>query len=145
MTEFVSFTLRICGAGLILLGLLHLPISRYLKWREEAARMSELNATVFHVHTFFIVLVLFLTGLPALLDPGIFLESSRAARWGCWSLALFWAIRLVMQWTIYKPRWWKDKPFERAMHWFFSLVWLLLTALFVSCAAIQEGWLARNG
>ena len=140
MIEFLTTALRLAGAGLILLGLLHLQISKYLNWKEDAARMSELNATIFHVHTFFIVLVLFLMGGPALLDPGVFLEPSRAAKWGCWSLALFWAFRAVMQWTTYRPKWWKGKPFETAMHWFFSIIWILLTALFATCAAAQHGW-----
>lgn len=141
MIDFLAIVLRICGAGLILLGLLHVPISKHLNWREDAARMSELNAMVFHVHTFFIVLVLFIMGVPALVDPMAFLEPSRAAKWGCWSLVLFWVLRLVFQWTAYKPAWWKGKRFETSMHWFFSCIWLLLIALFAACAAVQHGWI----
>ena len=141
MIDQLAILLRLCGAGLIVLGLLHLPIARHLKWREDAARMSELNATVFHVHTFFLVLVLLMMGLPALVDPLTFLEPSRAAKWGCWSLVVFWTLRLIFQWTVYKPAWWKGKRFETRMHWFFSFVWLLLVALFGACAAVQQGWI----
>lgn len=141
MTDLLAILLRVCGAGLILLGLLHVPIAKRLNWKEDAQRMTELNRMVFHVHTFFIVLVLFMMGLPALLDPMAFLEPSRAATWVCWSLAVFWSIRLVLQWTAYKPAWWKGKAFETSMHWFFSFVWLLLSVLFALCAALQHGWI----
>lgn len=126
---------------MILLGLLHIPISKHLNWREDASKMSRMNATVFHVHTFFIVLLEFIIGLPALIDPMAFLEPTRAGKWGCISLTVMWAIRSVFQWTAYKPKWWKDKPFETTMHWFFSFVWIFLTALFAACTAVQYGWL----
>ena len=141
MIEFLPILLRIAGAGLIGLAFLHLPIARYLKWHEEAARMSELNATVFHVHTFFVCVVLVAMGLPALIDPAIFLTPTRAAGWGTWSLTVFWSLRFVFQWTTYRPEWWKGKPFENSMHWFFSFVWLYLVFVFGACAFIQQGWL----
>ena len=141
MIDLITILLRVSGAGLILLALLHVPIARRLNWREEAARMSELNQAVFHVHAFFIVLLLLIMGLPALLQPAVFIEPTAAGRWICWSLTIFWALRFIAQWTVYKPAWWKGKTFETTMHWFFSFVWLLLTALFGACAALQEGWL----
>lgn len=141
MIDFLAIVLRIAGGGLILLGLLHGSISKRLNWKEEAARMSELNAAVFHVHTFFIVLVLFIMGMPALVDPMVFLEPSRAAKWGCWALTLFWGLRLAFQWTWYRPAWWKGKGFETTMHWVFTFIWLLLTALFAACAGVQQGWI----
>ena len=141
MIELFPLLLRLAGAGLLALALLHVPIARRLKWREEAARMSELNAAVFHVHTFFICGVLVAMGLPALLDPPVFLEPSRAARWGCWSLTVFWGLRLACQWGVYRPVWWRGRPFETAMHWFFTGVWTFLALLFGACACVQEGWL----
>ena len=40
MREILPILLRITGAGLILLAILHVPIGRKLMWREQAARMS---------------------------------------------------------------------------------------------------------
>ena len=64
MKDALTILLRVAGAGLILLAGLHLPIGRHLKWREEAARLSPVNASIFHVHTFFICFVLVMMGLP---------------------------------------------------------------------------------
>ena len=72
MTEALVPCLRVAGAGLILLALLHATIGRRLKWREEVARMSPLNAAVFHVRAFFVCLVLVGIGLPSLVEPGVF-------------------------------------------------------------------------
>ena len=66
------------GAGLILLAILHIPIGRHLKWREDVAQLTPVNASIFHVHNFFICVVLVMMGLPCLFDPMTFLEKSRA-------------------------------------------------------------------
>lgn len=141
MIPALEILLRIAGAGLIALAFLHVPIARRLRWREEAALMSELNAAVFHAHTFFVCLVLFGMGLPALVEPSVFTTPSRAALWGCGFLAIFWTLRLVAQWSHYRPSWWRGKPFETAMHWLFTGVWLFLAGLFGTCTALQAGWI----
>ncbi len=82
MIEILSFLLRFAGLGLILLAFLHIPMTTRLKWKEDAALMSQLNEAVFHVHTFFICMTVIAMGLPCLLDPGVLLEKSRAALWG---------------------------------------------------------------
>lgn len=133
--------LRVAGAGLLVLAFLHLPIARRLRWREEAARMSDLNAVVFHVHAFFVVLVLIMMGLPALVEPTVYLDPTRPGLWACTMIAFFWTCRLIAQWSVYRPSWWKGLPFETAMHWFFTFVWLFLALLFSACAARQAGWL----
>ena len=58
MMETLTILLRIAGAGLILLAALHVPIGRHLKWREDGARLSPVNASSFRVHTFFFCFVL---------------------------------------------------------------------------------------
>jgi hypothetical protein len=141
MIDLLPILLRIAGTGLILLAFLHIPIARYLNWRGEAARMSELNATVFHVHTLFLCLVLVGMGLPALIEPSVFLTPTAAGRWGTWSLTVFWLIRLIFQWTTYRPAWWKGKRFETSMHWFFTVVWSYLASVFGCCAFAQHGWI----
>ncbi|MCB1132483.1 MAG: hypothetical protein KDN05_15255 [Verrucomicrobiae bacterium] len=132
--------IHLAGAGLLALALLHLPIARRLRWREEAARMSEVNASIFHVHTFFLVLILIAMGLPALLEPSVFLERTRAGLWATSSITVFWLCRLVAQWTVYRQRWWKGRPLETTVHWVFTCVWLALVLLFGACAMRQFGF-----
>ena len=141
MTEALPLLLRIAGAGLILLALLHVPMGRKLQWREEAARMSDTNATIFHVHTFFICVVLAMMGLPSLLDPAVWMERSRAAAWASWSACGFWLLRLYCQWFVYGSNLWRGKRLETFMHFGFTVVWIFLVVVFGACGARQAGWL----
>ncbi len=140
MRELLTTLLRIAGAGLILLVIVHHPIGRHLKWREDAERLSPVNASIFRVHTFFICLVLVMMGLPCLFDPRVFLEPTRAGKWLAWSFSAFWAIRLYVQWFVYQADLWRGKRVETFVHLCFTLVWTALTALFAACALWQAGW-----
>lgn len=141
MTETLTILLRIAGAGLILLAILHIPIGRHLKWQEDAARLAPVNTSIFHVHTFFICLVLVLMGLPCLLDPRVFLEPSRAAAWLSWTFAVFWSTRLYVQWFVYQADLWRGKRMETFIHWWFTVVWTSLAGLFITCGLWQSGWI----
>jgi hypothetical protein len=141
MTELLSPILRIAGAGLIALALLHAPIARRLRWREEVARMSPVNADIFRVHNFFLCLVLVAMGLPCLFEPSLLVDRSRAGAWAAWMLSAFWAARLYCQWFVYRRELWRGKKFETTIHWIFTFMWLGLTTLFTLCAARQSGWI----
>ena len=144
MMEILTVWLRIAGAGLVLLAILHVPIGRQLKWSEDATRLTPVNASIFHVHTFFICLVLVMMGLPSLLEPRIFLDPSRAGAWLTWSISAFWAIRLYFQWFFYQADLWRGKRVETVVHWWFTFVWAGLAALFATCGMWQVGWLVSR-
>ena len=141
MIETLYLLLRVAGAGLVLLAVLHVPIGRHLKWREDAVRLSAVNAAIFRVHAFFICFVLVMMGLPCLLEPSVFLEKSRAGAWMAWSFATFWTIRLFFQWFVYPWELWRGKKMETIVHGWFTIVWASLAALFFACGAWQVGWL----
>lgn len=141
MMEILSMLLRIAGAMLIALAVLHVPIGRRLKWREESARLSPANAAIFQVHTFFICFVLVMMGLPCLLEPSVLLEKTRAGAWLAWLLAAFWATRLFIQWFVIPKQLWTGKRLETIAHLCFSIVWFALSALFTACGLWQIGWL----
>ena len=141
MIEILTLLLRTAGAGLILLAVSHLPIGRHLKWVEDAEKLSPVNRSVFHVHTFFICVVLVMMGLPCLLEPRIFLESSGAGAWLAWSISAFWALRLYFQWFVYQADLWRGKRMETAVHWCFTSLWAGLAALFAACGMCQAGWI----
>ena len=141
MKEALPILLRIAGVGLLLLAVLHVPIGRHLQWREDAARLTPVNESIFHVHAFFICLVLVMMALPCLCDPAVFLEKSRAGAWLAWSFAAFWTTRLYFQWFVYRADLWRGKRTETWMHGWFTLVWTALAALFAACGSVQAGWL----
>jgi hypothetical protein len=140
MIDVLTTLLRIAGIGLIALALLHFPMATKLGWREDAARLSPMNASVFHVHTFFVCLVLVMMGLPCVIQPEVFLVPSKAGAWVTWSIALFWALRLYCQFFVYRADLWRGKRMETTMHWIFTAIWSSLTVLFTACGLIQSGW-----
>ncbi len=141
MIETLTILLRIAGVGLILLAGLHVPMGNHLKWRAETARLSPANQSIFHGHTFFICLGLVMMGLPCLLEPSIFLVNSRAGTWLAWLLSAFWAIRLFYQWFVYPWSLWRGKTIETVAHFWFTVIWFSLAALFAICGMWQSGWL----
>jgi hypothetical protein len=141
MIELLSLGLRAAGVGLILLSLIHIPIARELRWKEEAKQMSSVNENIFHVHTFFICLGLGLMGLPCLVAPSIFLMPSLAGEWLSWSLSFFWFVRLYFQWFVYPFALWLGRLRETLIHCLFTLIWIGLAWLFALCGCVQRGWL----
>lgn len=141
MIETLNILLRIAGAGLILLAGSHVLIGQRLKWREESARMSPANASIFHAHTFFICLGLVMLGLPCLLEPSIFLVHSRAGAWLGWSYSAFWIFRLGYQWLVFPWCLWRGKRMETLAHFGFTIIWISLAILFAACGIWQAGWL----
>lgn len=136
MTE-LEILLRVAGAGMLLLAFLHIPIGRSLKWREDGKKLSPANEQIFHVHTFFICLVIVLMALPCLLEPSVFLVKSRAGLWLSASLCLFWLVRLFFQFFVYRADLWRGKRLETFVHWWFGLVWAALAGVFGAATFFQ--------
>jgi hypothetical protein len=126
-----EYHLRIAGALQILLALLHLAFPKRFHWKEELAGLSLLNRQMFHVHTFFICLVLVLFGALSLLAPESLLEPSRLARLVLGGIATFWGIRLICQWFVYDRALWRGQAFNTVMHGVFTVLWLYLTAVYL--------------
>lgn len=137
MIELLNLLLRVAGIGLIVLCFAHIPIGRTLKWQEEGRKLSPVNEQVFHVHTIFLCLTIFLMGLPCLFAPHVFTGKSDAGIWITGSFALFWAARFYFQFFVYRSDLWRGKRLETFVHFLFALIWFSLTALFGVCFAIQ--------
>ena len=76
------------------------------------------------------------------LFPAVRGACPHAGAWLAWSFAGFWAIRLYVQWFVYQADLWRGKRMETFMHWWFTLVWTALAALFAACGSWQMGWFA---
>jgi hypothetical protein len=140
LKDVLTILLRVAGTSLIVLAGLHFPIARHLKWREDAARLSPVNASIFRVHSFFICFILLMMGLPCVLEPAIFLETSPAGAWLAWSFSAFWFARLFVQWFVFPRALWRGKPKETIVHAWMTVAWFLLAALFTVCALWQRAW-----
>lgn len=122
--------LRIVGALQIALSLLHFEFARRFHWREEAARMSLLNRQVFHVHTFFVCVVLVLFGALSLLAPDALLGPGRLPPLVLGGIAAFWLLRLLCQWFVYDASLWRGQPLRTVVHVVFTLLWLYFVAVY---------------
>ena len=119
-------------AGIFLLGLfvLNFFIPARFNWAEELPRLSLINRRIFQVHAVFIALILLLSGLLLVLLPHELIQPTPLARAVVGGLAVFWGLRLWMQWFMYDSELWRGKPFETAMQFAFSGLWVFLTATF---------------
>jgi hypothetical protein len=121
--------LKLIGVLLIALSLLHLSFPRQFNWTKELSSLSLMNREMMYVHTFFIALVIFLSGMLCLTSA----EEIAGTMFGkkiALGLAIFWGIRLIVQFFGYSSALWKGKRFETAMHVIFSVLWLYLSVVF---------------
>jgi len=122
--------LRLAGALQIILALLHLAFPRRFQWAEELARLSPLNRQIFHVHTFFICVVLVMIGALSLLAPAALAEPTALSRLVLPGFATFWGLRLYCQWFVYDQALWRGQPFNTAVHVACTVLWSYLTAVY---------------
>lgn len=121
--------LKIIGVLLIALAVIHIVFPRYFNWEKELSSMSLINRQMMTVHTFFIALLVFLMGLLCLTSSGELIDTNLGKRIS-FGLAIFWSLRLVIQFFGYSSELWKGKNFETAVHILFILLWTYLSFIF---------------
>lgn len=125
----MAIHLKIIGILLMALALLHLIFPRYFNWKKELPALSLINRQMMVVHTFFIALMVFLMGLLCLTSADELIETSLGKKVAL-GLAVFWSIRLLIQFFGYSADLWKGKTFETLVHILFSLLWAYLSIVF---------------
>lgn len=134
----LSFLLRVGGASLVLLALLHIVLWRSLHWDRESERLSPLNARVFAVHAFFVALVLMGLGLLSLLRPELLLLPGELQRLILVAIVVFWFARLCLQSLVFDrvmtPGWTRSWFVRVGAH----LLWAAYLALYG--AALLRQW-----
>ena len=124
--------LRIIGLFLAVLAVMNLFIPGRFHWREEMASLSLLNRQVVIAHTAFIILILVLSSVLLLTCSDLLLDGTRLSRAVLAGLTIFWGMRMLAQWFFYSPAVWRGNSFNTAMHCFFSVTWVYMTATFAS-------------
>lgn len=123
--------LKAVGLLLILLALLHGVFPKYFNWKSELASLSLINRQMMYIHTFFISLLILLMGLLCLTCSKELLATKLGNKI-VQGLGIFWSIRLIIQFFGYSPKLWKGKKFETVVHICFSLLWIYLSAVFLT-------------
>ena len=121
--------LKIIGCLLIGLALVHIVFPKYFHWEKELTALSVINREMMKVHTFFIALTVLLMGVLCLVATDD-LINTRLGKVITTGLAIFWTIRLVIQFFGYSPKLWKGKTFETVVHVFFVFLWTYLSFIF---------------
>ncbi len=125
--------IRIAGALLIFLAVVHLLFPARFKWKDELQGLSLINRQLMYVHTFFIGLILVLMGLLCLASARDIVETN-LGRQVALGVAVFWLVRLYFQLFVYSPLLWKGMRFETTIHITFTLIWIYFTAIFFMVA-----------
>ncbi len=126
----MKLLLQAAGIAQIVLALLHLYFPKRFRWKEEAALMSRLNEQIFHVHTFFVCLVLVLFGLLSLFLPSELLRGDLLARSVSGGISFFWFCRFFAQLFVYDSALWRGRTLETTMHFFFIFFWSGLSTIY---------------
>ena len=111
------------------LALVHIIFPKYFNWKEELKSLSLINKQMMTVHTFFVALVVFLMGLLCLTSSTELVET-RLGKTISLGLAIFWSLRLIIQFFGYSSKLWKGKLFETIIHILFSGLWIYLSVIF---------------
>ena len=95
----MRFLLMAAGAGQLALAAGSLAIPKVLKWREDTARLRPLTRQIFWTYAGYIWSFHVCFGLLSLLAPGWLLDRTPLAAAVCGFIAVYWAVRLVLQFT----------------------------------------------
>ncbi len=121
--------MMLAGSLLVILALLHAFIPAKLNWKTELPKLSIINRQLMQVHTMFIALtVLFMGVLTAVCRTE--LTGTILGKKICTGLAIFWGIRLCIQFFGYSSETWKGKKFETVIHWLSICFWTYLVLIY---------------
>ena len=126
----MEWHLKITGSILIALSLLHIIFPAYFNWKKELHGLSLINRQMMYVHTFFIALILLLTGILCVSSAAALIETGLGNRLSL-GLFIFWFSRLLIQFFGYSLKLWKGKTTETIIHIVFSLLWMYMSSVFL--------------
>lgn len=121
--------IRIIGVLLILLGSVHVIFPKYLNWKEELKGLSLINRQLMQVHTLFIAVTVFLMGLLCLSSTSE-LINTKLGKTISLGLAIFWTLRLFIQFFGYSSKLWRGRVVETAVHIASVVFWMYLSVVF---------------
>ena len=125
--------LKIIGILLIGLALVHIAFPKYFKWDKELSSLSLINRQLMTVHTFFVALTVFLMGLLCFTSSDEIINTNLGKKIA-FGLAIFWTVRLLVQFFGYSSKLWKGKKLETSMHILFTILWIYLSFIFWTIA-----------
>lgn len=129
MYETLEIQIRITGVLLVVLSLVHAIFPKYFNWKKDLKPLSLINRQMMITHTFFIALTVLLMGVLCFTSADELIETELGKSISL-GFAIFWSIRLFIQFFGYSSALWKGKKFETIVHIIFSCFWLYLSVIF---------------
>ncbi len=120
---------NIIGIVLVLLAAIHAVFPSYFHWKSELSRLSLINRQVMWVHTFFIAFMVLAMGSACMCCAEELLNTAFGKKI-TFFLAIFWTLRLFVQFFVYSRKLWWGKRFETLVHIVFSILWIYFSTVF---------------
>jgi hypothetical protein len=121
--------LKLVGAALIILAVIHIVFPKYFNWVNELKSLSLINRQMMYVHTFFIALIVLLMGIFCLSSTKE-IADTRLGKNVSLGLGIFWTIRLIIQFFGYSSKLWRGKKTETVIHISFAFLWAYFIVVF---------------
>lgn len=127
---------RVAGALHFAILLASAMVPQVLDWKQELRRLQPLTRQLVWVHGSFIVGIIIGFGVLSLVFADEMASGQPLARGLCAFIALFWGIRLVLQFTVFDASEHLSNPLLRIGYHGLTVVFVLLTVIY-SVAAVQ--------
>jgi len=115
--EYLDWILVAAAIGQLIVAVINLRLVKLLGWEEDLANMSLLVREVFHVHKWFISIILVIFAVLTLRFPNELAGGSALGRWLAGGIGAFWGIRTWMQWGFYSASHRRESRGKLAVHW----------------------------
>ncbi len=125
----MELQVKIIGILFMILATIHIIFPKYFNWKEELISLSLINRQMMIIHTLFVALTVFLMGLLCVYSADQLINTSIGKTISL-GFAIFWTLRLIVQFFGYSSKLWKGKRFETSVHVVFSIFWLYVSTIF---------------
>lgn len=129
MNPTLPLAIQLAGALHLVVAAANFALPGILRYRENLTKVSPIIRQIFLVHAFFIVLILVGIGLLCLCFPNEMCGSSSLGRFLSGFLALFWSLRVVIQFGFYDRAIKKEHPIG---NFCFSTIFSYFAVVFVA-------------
>ena len=131
--------LILAGLVQIAIALSSLAIPRVLRWREEARRLEPLTRQVFWTYAGYIFATNLAFGVLTVATPAALLDGSLLAAAVTAFIALYWAVRVVLQFAVYDRAKAREETLFRIAEILYVLAFVFVAVTNAAAALLNVG------
>ncbi len=137
--DYLEWLLIAAAVGQLIIAVINLRLIKLLGWEDDLANMSLLVREVFHVHKWFISIIMVIFAVLTLRFPGDLAGGSELGRWLAGAIGAFWGIRTWMQWGFYSACHRHESRGKLAVHWTLTICYGGAALAYLCGAFFGEG------